>query len=223
MVRRGPGHPTVEPQKTMLGLIFSFVFKTAFLVVCLSVTYLALRRFLLSKSSNAWLYAAMFMLAFLTTLGLSPWLTGFGRTHPIFLLFATMLPAIWYGVVMLCNSTRYVSYDSELENVVRRIATLANAKRSDGIPLLLEEPQWPEAPMAVFQHTPVEPPRIPEIFANNPNPPSSRISETTQSLLGIARSMRGNPSSDRRRMKLLPPPERTTAESMPFLKAGKSA
>jgi hypothetical protein len=206
----------------MLGLLFSFAIKTAILVASLSVTYLSLRRFLMSKSSNAWLYSAVFMLSFLTTLGLSPWLLGFGQTHPIFLLFATMLPAIWYGVVLLCNSTRAISYDSELAPVFHRIVTLANARNRNLATLVLEEPQWPDAPWPVFRHAAPETSAIPEPMVSKPTPNGSRVSDATHALLNVARSMRNHASSERRRTKLLPPPSRTGREAMPFLRAGKS-
>lgn len=207
----------------MLGLLFSFAIKTAILIASLSVTYLSLRRFLISKSSNAWLYSAVFLLSFVTTLGLSPWLLGFGETHPIFLLFVTMLPAIWYGVVMLCNSTRAISYDSELAPVFHRIVTLANMRNHSEAPLVLEEPQWPDAPWPVFRHVPAETPVIMQSIASKPKPNGSRVSDATLALLSVARSMRSHASSERRRTKLLPPPSRTARESMPFLRTSKSA
>jgi hypothetical protein len=206
----------------MLGLFLSFALKTVILIASLSVTYLSLRRFLMSKSSNAWLYSAVFLLSFLTTLGLSPWLLGFGESHPIFLLFATMLPAIWYGVVMLCNSTRAISYDRELAPVFHRIVTLANTSSRSQEPLVLEEPKWPDAPWPVFRHVPVQTPPISESKESRLNQHGSRVSEATHALLTVTRSMRGHPSSERRRTKLLPPPSRTGREAMPFLRAGKS-
>ena len=206
----------------MLGLFFSFALKTAILIASLSVTYLSLRRFLMSKSSNAWLYSAVFLLSFITTLGLSPWLLGFGESHPIFLLFATMLPAIWYGVVILCNSTRLISYDSELAPVFHRIVTLANTRSRSEAPLVLEEPQWPDAPWPVFRHVPVQTPPITESKASKLNQHGSRVSDATQVLLNVTRSMRSHSSSERRRTKLLPPPSRTRREAMPFLGASKS-
>ena len=213
----------------MLGLLSLLVIKSLLLILTLAVFSLAVRRLMLSKSANAWLYAATAIFALLTSLGLVPWTLGFGQSHPIFFVFAAMTPAIWYGVVTMCNTTRPMRYDSELERTVLRFAALARAQLSE--PLMLRNPKFPEAPKPVFRHTPQPEIRDPEPVAERPLELSQqtrvvqrgRASEATRTLLGIARGMRRNRTSESRRVKLLPPPARAEDRSIPFLRTTESA
>ena len=186
----------------MFGLLFLIVIKSAFLILPSTVVWLAFRRLLLSKSANAWLYAATALFALATTIGLVPWASGVGTSHPIFFVFAAMTPAIWYGVAILCNSTRSVAYDSELERTLLRLKELMRAETSEQ-PLVLLAPHWPDTPTPVFRHRPSAEKITPAVPGDKP---ASRASEATLSLLRIARMMRGNTSSETRRIKLLPPP-----------------
>lgn len=203
----------------MFGLFLLLVIKTFVISLPLSVVWLAFRRLMLSKSANAWLYAATGIFALLTTIGLAPWALGAGAPHPVFLVFAAMVPAVWYSVALLCNSTRSVGYDSELERTLHRLWSMSRPARQEP-PLVLHGPQWPDAPQPVFRHTPV-----PKRDTDTERRPTriARATGATRSLIQIARTMRGNASSDPRRVKLLPPPSRAEMKDMPFLKATNSA
>jgi hypothetical protein len=218
----------------MLGLLFLLVIKSLLLILTLAVFGLALRRLMLSNSANAWLYAATALFALLTSLGLVPRTLGFGHSHPVFFVFAAMTPAIWYGVVTMCNSTRPLRYDSELERTFVRFTTMLSTPRLTS-PLVLKDPKFPDAPQPVFRHTPSsglgmpEPVMEPVLEQPSPAPKEARVlrrgraSEATQSLLGIARAMRRNKTSESRRIKLLPPPARAEDRSLGFLRTTESA
>ena len=197
----------------MPGLMIALVIKTYIMVLPTTVAFLAFRRLALSGSANAWLYAATGVFALLTTLGLLPWGLGLGSSHPVFFVFAAMAPAIWYGVVVLCNSTRTMAYDSDLERTFVHIASIVR-EAARPRPLLLEEPSWPDAREPVFRHSGQAAPA--EHAA--PGPVARKVSEPTRSVIDIARSMRGNASSEGRRIKLLPPPRVANADSLPFLR-----
>ena len=217
----------------MLGLLTLLLLRSVFLVLTLVIFALSVRRLLRSKTANAWLYAATAVFALLTFLGLLPWLSGMGRSHPVFFVFAAIAPGVWYGVVSMCNATRHTRYDSELERTVLRFAALARRLRVKP-PLVLEDLVSPEMPQPVFRHTPraaitrAEPQRsepllLTEAVLVAETNGRSRMSEATRTLLGIARGMRRNASSEGRRPKLLPPPRSTEGRSIPFLQATDSA
>lgn len=220
----------------MLGLLPTLILKTLLLASMLVVFMLAARRLLLSTTANAWLYTATALFAFLTLVGLMPWGMGIGRSHPVFFLFAAAAPVVWYGVVTMCNSTRQARYDSELERTVLRLARLLRRLQS-AAPQVFSEGSRTEAPIPVFRHTPrpaprpaPTPPRAqsarPLLLTDAVGEPKpngrSRVSEATKSLLGIARGMRRNPSSEGRRPKLLPAPGRADERDIPFLQARES-
>lgn len=204
---------------TLLGLFFSFLLKGLVLLVPLCVAILAFRRLTMSQSANAWLYAAAALYSVLTTLGILPWALWNGTSHPVFFFFAAMTPAIWLGVVSLCNASRSTSYDTELERTFARLARLVR-DAPPAQPLILEEPIWPDAPMPVFRHRGAPERTEPRHSASSA---LARASEATRTLLEIARSMRGHATSDRRRIKLLPPPRKADPGRIPFLKPGNSA
>lgn len=216
----------------MLGLLPILVLRTLLLALTLVIFLLAARRLAMSKSANAWLYAATALFALLTLVGLLPWIMGLGKSHPVFFVFAAATPAVWYGVVTMCNATRQSHYDSDLERTVLRFAALAGMPKPGG-PLLLTEPVRPDAPVPVFRHAPQvsqEAPNPPEeqpLLLTDPQPVQasttrSRVSEATKTLLGIARNMRKNSSSEGRRPKLLPAPKRAESREIPFLRARES-
>ena len=212
----------------MLGPLVFILIKTFVLILPLTVFWLAVRRLALSSSANAWLYAATSIFSFLTALGLAPWVFG-GTSHPVFFVFSAMAPAIWYGVVTLCNSTRSTGYDSDLERTFLRFADLARIPRRSE-PLVLEDPEWPEVPLPVFRHSRPDSIAEPAETAPKPEAPGrdiatriSRASEGAWTLLSVARNMRGHASSERRRIKLLPPPDRAEDRKMSFLRQTESA
>ena len=194
----------------MIGLLILLSFKSLVVLVPLSVAILAFRRLSISKSANAWLYAATGLFGTLTTLGLLPWILLAGSSHPVFFVFAAMTPAVWYGVVTLCNSTSSTVYGTEIEDALGRLASRARREnRSE--PLILEEPHWPDAPVPVFRHSGHgHETEIP----SKPTSAIARASEATRTIVDIARMMRGNPSSERRRIKLLSPPRRSAPREL---------
>lgn len=211
----------------MLGLLVLLLVKMGLMILPLTVLCLAGRRLFLSRSANAWLYAATAGLAWVTALGLTPWAFGFGTSHPVFFVFAAMTPAIWYSVATLCNSSRHMAYDSELERTFLRLATIVR-QRTAPEPLILEGADWPDAPKAVFRHsaTTHEPAADADVATPETEPTApppevgevhKRASETTGRLLDITRTMRRNRNSEDRRIKLLPPPEAPGKSNFPFL------
>lgn len=198
----------------MHGLILLLLVKTCLLILPLTVFWLAFRRLTLSKSANAWLYAASGTFALVTALGLLPWAFGVGTSHPVFFLFAAMTPTVWYGVVMLCNASRSVGYDSELERAFQRIV-MATQTRARSQPLILEQPQWPGTPTPVFRHREPGPANRAAPMAEKKAP---KKSDTAMSILSITRTMRRNESSEGRRVKLLPAPSAAELGNLPFLK-----
>lgn len=213
----------------MLGLLLYLVFRTLLLALTLTIFFLAVRRLLMSKSANAWLYAATALFALLTFLGLLPWVLGIGRSHPVFFVLAAAAPAIWYGVVTMCNATRHARYDSELERTVQRFAGLASLIAAKS-PLILDKTLRADVPQPVFRHAPQRPAEPPAtkrpLLLTNALPAQGtaarqRVSDATRTLLGIARGMRRNSSSEGRRPKLLPPP-RKEDRNIPLLRTGES-
>lgn len=266
----------------MLEPLFLMLLKLGLLMLPLTILWLATRRLLLSRSANAWLYAATAVFALITTVGLTPWAFGLGNSHPIIFIFASMIPAVWYSVATLCNSHRNLRYDSELERTFMRFAALAQAHaraRPKPGPLILEGAEWPEAPKPVFRHRSSEPsvtpplafcedhapfvtdatddpkPKAPaadvpwmEAHAHAPAPGDraaftrpapdataeaadirainepakahplresvNRASETTRRILDITRTMRRKSSSEDRRIKLLPAPDKVGKASL---------
>ena len=215
----------------MLGLLVLFFIKTILVIVPLTVTFLAVRRLLRSKSGNAWLYAVTSMFAAITTAGVAPWAFGFGASHWVFFVFACMSPAVWIAVAILCNATRSVEYVDDVEWALRNLGDLwdlfstrrASSDRHDT--LILSDPLWPDEPVPVFRHSRA-------VTTTTPAPPSdaqlleealvAERADTARKIINVARSMRRNPSSDSRRIKLLPPPRADGDTELPFLKPSRS-
>ena len=190
----------------VVGLLFQFLFRAFVIVLPLTTGWLAFRRLVLSRSSNAWIYAMTCLFAAITAAGLLPWALGLGSAAWIFFVFSAFCPAIWIGVVMMCDMSRSrpSSYEPDAEDSV---VTFTSTQKS--APLVLENPDWPGAPIPVFRHN--GPANLPEAPGSDGAP---KTSEPTKHLLAIAREMRKNTSSDARRPKLLPPPDQV---QLPFL------
>lgn len=207
----------------MPGLLLLLLIKAVVIGLPITVCILAFRRLVLSRSANAWLYSAVGLFALVTAIGLLPWALIGQRSHPVFLVFSAMMPAVWYAVVIICNSKRSLKYDTEMERTLNRLLDMAGPSKPLE-PLVLTDPILPEAPTPVFRHSR---PMVPE--ADTPAPTTkavakvpARFSETTRTILDIARSMRTNVSSDGRRIKLLPPPAGRSNTHLPFLRSGKT-
>ncbi len=187
----------------VLSPLLQLLFRALVVVLPLTIGWLAFRRVMLSRSANAWIYATTCLLTAVTTAGLLPWTLGLAEGNWLFFLLSAMSPPIWIGVIMICDPVTHPSaYDTQMEpeDEVAEVHQLR--------PLILEKPDWPEAPVPVFRHL--------RPAANTPNIPSVVQDSPSKSLLSVARDMRGNSTSDARRPRLLPPPERLPQE-LPFL------
>lgn len=175
----------------VLSPLLEYLLRSALVLLPLTVGWLAFRRLALSKSGNAWIYAVTCLLAAVTTAGTLPWALGLTSANWIFVALALFSPALWFGVVVLCDLTRRRSYGPD--PVTGTILGLMPARTPE--PLVLESPVE-ETP--VFRHSRPQP-TIPMA--------SSKPAPTTRSLTAIAREIRGGRTSERRRPKLLPKPE----------------
>lgn len=195
----------------ILSPLFSLVFRGLVVLMPLTTAWLALRRLILSRSVNAWVYALTCLFAAVTAAGIAPWALGLSRASGIFFVFSAFCPAIWIAVVILCDGNRRTHYDAE--SITDAVVTFRPSRRRPA--LVLENPDWPGTPVPVFRHG----------GAANDEPSRSARSqatvvETTRTLMAIAREMRGNVNSDARRPRLLPPPD---IGELPFIKGSRSA
>lgn len=179
----------------LIGLLSSIFIKSMVLLVPLTVTWLAFRRLVKSRTTNAWLYAAAGLLTALTSAGLAPWAVGLSQANWLFFVLAAFSPAIWLGVVTVCGYYSQNSYGDAVQEVAHP-------------PLILEQPDWPDAPTAVFRHHASEPIATETMVAD----------DTPRGVLAVARDMRGNKSSDKRRHPLMLPAPSTSIESLPFVR-----
>lgn len=187
----------------VLSPLFQLLFRALVVVLPLTIGWLAFRRLMLSRSANAWIYATTCLLTAVTTAGLLPWTLGLAGGNWLFFLLSAMSPPIWMGVIMICDPISQPSvYDTKADP--REETAKVHRLR----PLVLEKPDWPEAPVPVFRHM--------KPAANTPNSPSPGKESAAKTLLSVARDMRGNSTSDSRRPRLLPPPERVLRD-LPFL------
>ena len=192
----------------VLSPLLLLLFRAIVVVLPLTVALLALRRLLLSQSENAWIYAITCLFASATTIGLVPWTLGLSEGSWLLFMFSTVSPVMWMSVIMICDPIREPSaYDSEdlVEMDFGDMPPLPLASR----PLILEKPDWPEAPVPIFRHM--------STAANKTNAPLNLVDaeEPGRSVMAAARGMRGNENSDARRPKMLPPPRELT--DLPFL------
>lgn len=211
------------------GLLFQLLFRSVVLLLPLCVAWLAFRRLSLSRTTNAWLYAVTGILAAFTATGLVPWAIGLQQANPIFFLLAAVCPAIWFGVVVLCAPSREADYTlkpGEALAFLHRASPASDGaeddlsggdrtpRQADGgpvydMPLLLQNPQLAEEQTPLFRHQ-EPPPRAAPAAPLPPAPPGRGV-------MAIARDMRGHPTSDRRRPKLLAPPA-PGSDELPFLR-----
>ena len=193
----------------VLSPLMHVVLKSLVVLFPLTVGWLAFRRLAISKSSNAWIYAVICLFAAVTAAGVLPWTLGLTGLNWVLVLMALISPVLWLGIILICDVSRSHRYGGDpLIEAARSVVQRPAQKLT---PLVLDDPVLPEAPKPVFRHrapapAPVEKPR--------------EVSPATRTLLSLARDIRGNPSSDRRRPKLLPPPVST---ELTFLKGTERA
>ena len=194
----------------VLSPLMLLVIHAVVVVLPLTVGMLAFRRLLFSQTTNAWIYAATCLFASITAIALLPWAIGIATTSSVFFLFSAISPIIWLTVVMACDQERiaphYDANNAEGDEAKKELVMTFRPR-----PLILERPEWPDAPIPVFRHLSVPVATIPA-SANHYDDDE----ETPKSLTSIVLGMRRNKNSDGRRPKLLPAPVDVDT-GLPFL------
>ncbi len=191
----------------VLSPLLHLVLRSLVVLFPLTVGWLAFRRLALSKTANAWIYAVICLLAAVTAAGVLPWTLGLTPINWPLIALAMACPAIWVGVILFCDISRVQRYGVDPLLALARSAAQKPSEKAE--PLVL---QPSHAVQPVFRHTAKPSPR-----ATQPKPTRST---GTQTILKLARDIRGNPTSDRHRRKLLPPPEKA---ELPFLGRSRRA
>lgn len=177
----------------------------------MTVGLLAFRRLALSRSANAWIYAVMCLFAAVTTAGVLPWTLGLTSLSWPLIFMALTCPMMWVAVIMLCDISRTHRYGPDPMLKIFSLLPLQNDEKDRYSSLSDEAKRKIEPQSPVFKHR--------DVCRSQITTPSQR-SKTTNTLLSLARDIRGNSNSDRRRPKLLPPPE---TKDLPFLSRSNSA
>jgi hypothetical protein len=181
--------------------------RSAVVLFPMTVGLLAFRRLALSKSSNAWIYAMMCLFAAVTAAGVLPWTLGLTSLNWLLTLMAFACPAMWIGVILACDLSRTHRYGPD---PVLRLVRLFQPKTEDRFSKLsLDATRKVTRQPVVFKHETKR-----RKIAARPR------SQSTTTLLSLARDIRGNTSSDRRRPKLLPAPD---TDDLPFLSRSRGA
>lgn len=186
----------------VLDPFFGLALRSLVVLFPLSVGWLAFRRLALSKSGNAWLYAAMCIFSVTVAAGTMPWALGLTSLNWFFVVLSFLCPALWIGVIALCDISRINRYDQKpFLTIVRSVA------ETSSVPLLLKNPQLPSEPKPVFRHKTTTP-EVKEVK-------NAGMSPSAKNILSLARDIRGNANSDKRRPKLLPSPASTSLSFLP--------
>jgi len=201
----------------VLSPLFHLVFRALVVVIPMTVGLLSFRRVLLSQTSNAWIYATTCLFASITAIGLLPWALGLASPNSVFFLFAVISPIIWITVIMACDPNQTPShYDGELDEASETAQSTTPETKIFSFrrrPLVLEQPEWPDAPVAIFRHS-----DLPVALRMRDGSSLEDHSEQ-RSIMTVARGMRGNANSDARRPKMLPAPKNADLR-LPFLPPG---
>ncbi|QMU57770.1 MAG: hypothetical protein GKR98_05905 [Boseongicola sp.] len=200
-------------------LLIQIVLKTILLSVPFATAWLSFRRLALSRSANGWLYAASGLFAAFTTAGLAPWAFGFAPFNWLFIVFALICPVLWLGIVVVCGLDRTFEYDARVaedDEVIDEPVLSFRSAHAPKPPLILEKPEWPDAPKLLFRHGGHK-----ANAANDQNTPSAI---DYRGVLAVARDMRGRENSENRRLRpLLPPPDAMSdLKDLPFLRPSRS-
>ena len=182
----------------ILNPLFLLLFRSLIVFLPLIIAWLAFRRLMASTSGNAWIYAITCLFAAMTAAGLMPWALGLMQASWVFFVFSAFCPAIWIGVVTVCDMSRRALY--EPDPVADTVLKFKSSQAPT--PLVRENPDRPGTPMPVFRH------RAPKASGMSTiKRVEKTVTKATKSLLSVARDMRGSTSSEPRRQKLLPSPE----------------
>ena len=172
----------------VLGPLIFVVLRSLVVLFPMTVGWLAFRRLALSKSGNAWLYAAMCLFSAVTTAGVLPWALGLTPLSWLLLGLALVCPVFWIITVVVCDLSRQSRYGPDvIAHVSKRIAMHTFTKPD---PSTSEDTEVTETPVPVFRHT-----------EKAPTPPAKgpAISAATKTILSLARDIRSNPTSESRR------------------------
>ncbi len=193
----------------VLSPLLHVVLRSLVVLFPLTVGWLAFRRLALSKSSNAWLYAAICLFAAVTAAGVLPWTLGLTGLNWVLVSVALLSPVLWIGVIVVCDVSRGHRYGNDpLIDAARSVVQKSAPKLA---PLVLETPVLPDVTEPVFRH---------RATVRCPAKAPREFGQKTRTILSLARDIRGNPTSDRHRPKLLPPP---VSKELPFLKDSRRA
>ena len=188
--------------------------RSLFVLSPVAVAGLAYRRLALSRSGNAWIYACIALTATLTAIALLPWAVGVGQISWLPALLSLLCPFVWVGVVLICDAAQgtknYDSFENDQTETPGAVFMRHIHAPKTHDPLMLERPEWPDAPEAVFIRR--ETPQTKIIVPTDPVP-------SVRDVISIVREMRGNASSEPRRPRLLPPPGGSLSlKDMPFIR-----
>jgi len=184
----------------VLSPLIELLIRSVVVLMPLTVGWLAFRRLALSKSGNAWIYAVTCLLSAVTAAGTLPWALGLTAASWIFVALSLFCPMLWVGGVLVCETSRRHEYGPDpLVDTLRAVKAPRKPE-----PLVLESPIEEARP--IFRHSKPQP-NIPMA--------TSKPAPTTRTLMTIAREIRDGRTSERRRPKLLPPPEK---REMPFIR-----
>lgn len=194
----------------VLGIVFMLFFRSFIVLLPLTIVWLSFRRLTKSQGGNTWIYALTCLFALATTAGLLPWALGLTQAVWLFFVLAAFCPAIWVGVITVCDLSRGETYGVYSERAEEEPIFKSRHTPSKPAPLVLENPQLQEAPIPVFRHGTNDTGKV--AYAPNPLPPVLQEPKPVtvtgpRSALAIAREMRGRDTSDERRPRLLPSPD----------------
>ncbi len=124
----------------VLSPLFHLVLRSLVVLFPLTVGWLAFRRVALSKSGNAWVYAAICLFAAVTTAGVLPWTLGITAINWFLTLLALVCPVLWIGVLLICDVSRSSRYGPDpLMSAARAIAHRSAPRLA---PLVLKNPEF---------------------------------------------------------------------------------
>lgn len=91
-------------------LIVITAVKVCLLIMPASLVVLGVRRLLLSRSANAWLYGAAIVFGAVTTLGLLPWMVEMATPPTLFITLSALCPPLWYAILLISGLGRKNPY-----------------------------------------------------------------------------------------------------------------
>ncbi|MEO1538065.1 MAG: hypothetical protein AAFR73_10065 [Pseudomonadota bacterium] len=193
----------------VLSPLLHVAVKSLVMLFPLTVGWLAFRRLALSKSANAWVYAGACLFSAIAAASILPWGLGLTPLNWGLLLLALLSPVVWIATIFVCDMSRGRPYSDD--PLLRTARSLTGRTRPGLATLILQEGQRTLDAEPVFKHRERQAP---------PKPVVSQRSTATTTLLNLARDIRNNATSERRRPKLLAPPERS---DFPFLRENGNA